>query len=223
MLSPETLIDFNIVEILLITTMAFLGSFFHRLWSFVFHRKPITLNTWMAILCNMIIVAIICLSLDPFVAAVHPRLVLLPPLLMGLVGEELINLLIHLDSSLGIIDWALNYFGIRKKDFHDPKLPDITPQEQTHQKYQELLENIIDVINKIEEGLQEYEEVKDDKIILQCSRDISKDISMIELKYNSCTDMDKTISKKYNEMMEVNAILTDLKKNYYKKNLNQDN
>ena len=217
MLYNETLIDFDIIEILLITTIAFIGAFVHRFWEFVSHNHPITVRTWICIFINMIIVTIISLILSPMMGIIHSRMILLPPLLMGLAGEELTNLLVHIDSSTRLLDWFLRLFKIRTTPLEHPPDKD-NRLEEIRNGHRQLLEKIIKVDNKMNLALHDYTTTSNHTILLTCYREVVYDISMIELDYNKWQDsLDKVIVKYYQNMLDSYKILVDLKNKYDEK------
>lgn len=218
----DILLDLNIIEILLISTMAFLGSFFHRFWQFIYNHHPITLNTWMAIFVNMLIISVITYSFNPLLSTIHQRLILLPPLLMGLVGEELINKLIHIESSLGFIDWFLKYFKLKNPD---SETPNITADEEfinKQAKYQELLANIIELNNKLEDSINEYRQTKNDKIIIECYRDILMSISLVEARYRQFAYKDDILEHRHDDMISLYRDLNNYKKKIYEQEMMSD-
>lgn len=215
-MDQELLVEINLIELLLISTMAFFGSFFHRFWQFIYNHYPITIETWMAIFSNMIIVSIITYSLDPLITAVHPRFIILPPLLMGLVGEELINKLIHMHSSLSFIDWFLKYFHIKNQDSEPPNTEPDESLINKEAKYQELLTNMIEIYNKIEEDIEQYNTTQDAKIIMLCYRDMLMNVSLTESRYRQFAYKDDILTRRHNDMLESYKTLLDLKNKIYK-------
>ena len=80
----QILSDISIIEILITTISAFIGSFAHEYLSFLNSGTQVTLNRWVIIIISMVIDVFISLSLNPLVVAISPRLILLHPLLKGL-------------------------------------------------------------------------------------------------------------------------------------------
>lgn len=217
MLNSDTLIDFDVIEILLITTIAFIGAFVHRFWEFIYDQRPITFKTWIAIFTNVLIVTIISLAISPMVRVAHPRFILIPPLLMGLAGEELIHKLIHIDSSTKLLDWFLRLFKLRDTPLENPPERD-DKLEKVKDNHKELLEKIIRIDNKIEEALQEYAHTSDPSVLLNCYREAIYDISIIEIDYNKWHNvLDDVVISHYEDMIESYNLLTSLKNKYNEK------
>lgn len=106
-LTLENLID----ELGPILCLSFLGSCIHE-YTFnhnnqVFFRN---INLWMSTL----IAAIISFIIDPFVLEVSPRLILLPPLILGLSGMDLIIHLSTVKGSLEVLKEIFGFIGIKK-------------------------------------------------------------------------------------------------------------
>ena len=210
----DTLIDFDIIEILLITTIAFIGAFVHRFWMFIYDKHPITFKTWAIILVNMVTVTIISLAISPMLGLIHTRLILLPPLLMGLVGEELMYKLVHIESSAELLDWFLRLFKFRDTplDKHPEKDEALEKEKNNHR---ELLEKIIGIDNKIEEALRTYSDTSDPAILLNCYKEVAYEISLVEMNYHKWQDsLDGVIHRSYQDMNDSYLILVKLKNKY---------
>lgn len=109
-------IDISILEILLIIVCSFVGAFVHELMQFVGKGKRITIAVWINIIVTIVVDALICYAINPAVTQVHSRLIVVPPLLLGLMGTELINKLTTINGSLNIIEYVLGWFKITKSD-----------------------------------------------------------------------------------------------------------
>lgn len=109
-----TALNFNIIpyEVQLIILTSIIGVCFHQYIT----KKKFNLSAWV----NMIIVVmadtIICISLDPLISQVQPRLIILPPFLLGLLGNELLRKLSNIKGSTGFIDLILTTLGIKKSN-----------------------------------------------------------------------------------------------------------
>lgn len=111
-MSIESAIEISVIEILLISIIAFIGSFIHEYMYFIGKGKKITITVWINVFITVIVDIIISISINPFIIALNPRLILLPPLLIGLVGNELVMRLTTLHGSTSIIEYILGFFKI---------------------------------------------------------------------------------------------------------------
>lgn len=106
------------IEILITTLISFIGSCIHE---YVF-----TTNTSQSFLKNTkiwistIVSVLICLSIDPWLIEYNIRLVLLPPLLLGLAGMDFVERLTTVKGSSKIIEYLLSFIGL-KRDNDDDK------------------------------------------------------------------------------------------------------
>lgn len=106
------------LEILLVLGVSFVGASVHE---YVFRsegnrvilRNP---NVWV----STIVSSIICYAVDPWVATINPRLMLLPPLLLGMAGMDLVRRLSTVEGSSSIIEYILGFFGITNKKTEGP-------------------------------------------------------------------------------------------------------
>ena len=112
----QSAIDISIIEILLISIIAFIGAFIHEYISFIHRGKRITFNMWCNIFITVIIDTIISVSINPFIMEINPRLILLPPLLIGLLGTELAKKLTTISGSASVLEYILGFFKIKRAD-----------------------------------------------------------------------------------------------------------
>jgi hypothetical protein len=68
------------------------------------------------ILMTVLIDTIICIAIDPFVAMVSQRLILIPPLILGLIGPQLLYYFSGISSTAKLIRYILSTLGIKKFD-----------------------------------------------------------------------------------------------------------
>ena len=110
----KILSDISIIEILITTISAFIGSFAHEYLSFLSSGTRVTLNRWVIIIISMVIDVFISLSLNPLIVVISPRLILLHPLLIGLLGTELITRLSTIGGSFSLLEYILGFFKITR-------------------------------------------------------------------------------------------------------------
>ena len=123
----QILSDISIIEILITTISAFIGSFAHEYLSFLNSGTHVTLNRWVIIIISMVIDVFISLSLNPLVVVISPRLILLHPLLIGLLGTELITRLSTIGGSFSLLEYILGFFKITRA--HGTETPKNGPRE----------------------------------------------------------------------------------------------
>lgn len=91
--------------------LSLLGSCIHE---YIFNHNNKTfflnINLWMSTL----IASIISFILDPFILEISPRLILLPPLILGLSGMDLIKHLSTVQGSLEVFKELFGFIGIKK-------------------------------------------------------------------------------------------------------------
>ena len=110
-------IDISILEILLIIVCSFIGAFVHELLLFIGKGKRITIMVWINVIITVIVDGLICYAINPFITQVlHPRFMVIPPLLLGLMGTELVNKLTTVTGSLNLLEYVLGWFKITKSD-----------------------------------------------------------------------------------------------------------
>lgn len=210
----ELITDLNIVEILLLSVLSFIGAFCNRFWQFLNHGTPITLRTWMVIFVNVIVVTVISISLNSFIMEINPRMMLLPPFLMSLVGDELFVKLMHINSSIEFIDWLLMTLKV-KSESHDQSVQSSDErQEKCNEKYQELVKECVSITTKMEDGLIQYKKSHDINIILTCYKEVVPEVSVIEIRYKVEFHSDPTIKDHISKMITLEKELEDLKDNY---------
>lgn len=122
-------IDISPVEFILITLISLLGGMIHE-YVVSKGKKHKNQNIYMNLLMSTVISAILCIVLNPYVIQLSPRLILLPPLIIGMVGPELVIYMVGLRSSSKVIEYVLSLMGIIKKDNVEiPKLSDVNGDE----------------------------------------------------------------------------------------------
>ena len=72
---------------------------------------------WINITVTVVVDALICYAINPVIVQIlHPRFMVIPPLLLGLMGTELVNKLTTVSGSLNILEYVLGWFKITKSD-----------------------------------------------------------------------------------------------------------
>ena len=126
------------LELILIITISLLASIIHEYMLTIkrFHdtRK---LEIFRNILMTVTIDTIVCIAIDPLIHMVSPRLMLIPPLILGLIGPQLIYYLSGVSSTSKLIEYVLSFFGI-KRSSKEIDLDEVEKQvEERNKKEQE--------------------------------------------------------------------------------------
>ena len=111
-------LDISIIEITIIFFISLIGSITHEYISIIKNiNKFNRLEILISIISSTIIITIVCISINPLIVKISPRLILLPPLILSLTGSELIIYLTGFKSSAKLIEYILSFFNInRSKD-----------------------------------------------------------------------------------------------------------
>lgn len=193
--------EFNIVEVMLISMISFIGAFGHEFMLFLNQNKRITLAVWGEIGVTTLTVSVISLSINPFLVNIHPRLILLPPLLMGLLGEELLNKLIHIDKSSKLIVTILKILKIKIPD--DVELPEAeNSNSKNPQRHIELLKEMVDTRLLIEETILQYNQTHNVVHFLEMYKKISPNMAIIKLKLKDDPDVEDVVISEYKELTD---------------------
>lgn len=198
-------IDISIIEILLMSIIAFIGAFIHEYISFIRRGKRITIMVWLNIFVTVIIDLIISISINPFVAKIHPRLVLLPPLLIGLLGTELAIRLSTIGGSTSLIEYILGFLKIKRADTTQ------TPKDNVPTVDDSLDDEIVKISAKMELLLTEYYREKNDELFLSVYKSLKEDsINMkneIKKRLESEELIPLPIALKLSEMFKIEIVL----------------
>lgn len=198
-------IDISIIEILLMSIIAFIGAFIHEYISFIRRGKRITIMVWLNIFVTVIIDLIISISINPFVAKIHPRLVLLPPLLIGLLGTELAIRLSTIGGSTSLIEYILGFLKIKRADTTQ------TPKDNVPTVDDSLDDEIVKISAKMELLLTEYYREKNKELFLSVYKSLKEDsINMkneIKKRLESEELIPLPIALKLSEMFKVEIVL----------------
>lgn len=155
--------EIELIEILLIIGVSFIGACVHE---YIFRSSSTTYrnffknsNIWISTLIS----SILCFIIDPWITAFNPRLILLPPLIFGLAGMDLVMRLVTLKGSTSIIEYILGFLGVHNsKEDNNYGVPDAnpstSPQEETtnevldnsqFEQLERLVDNNFDAINNL--------------------------------------------------------------------------
>lgn len=102
----------SVLEILLLFVVSYIGTIIHE-YIFIPGKTKFIKNirVWLTVIMNFII----CYSINPYIIDLNPRLILLPPLVLGLLGNELAIRLGTIKGSTSFIEYILGFFGIKNK------------------------------------------------------------------------------------------------------------
>ena len=162
----ETLdISVSIKELILIVIISFIGSLLHE---YIINVKKNNVRRISTISTNIsltvFIDTLICLSIDQIIINISPRLILLPPLIIGLVGEELAESLTTLSSSTRLIAFIFSLFGVGKgegvkpddtkeenndKNRTETKDISVETQEEKIKKFEIYTEKVLNATNSL--------------------------------------------------------------------------
>lgn len=146
-------LDISIIEITIIFFISLIGSITHESISIIKNINKLNkLEILISIISSTIIITIVCISINPLIVKISPRLILLPPLILSLTGSELIIYLTGFKSSAKLIEYILSFFGInRSKD----NIQDVTEIDGVLNSDQKIIQK------EKEPEKDEKEEVKD--------------------------------------------------------------
>ena len=185
--------------------IAFIGAFIHEYISFIRRGKRITIMVWLNIFVTVIIDLIISISINPFVAKIHPRLVLLPPLLIGLLGTELAIRLSTIGGSTSLIEYILGFLKIKRADTTQ------TPKDNVPTVDDSLDDEIVKISAKMELLLTEYYREKNEELFLSVYKSLKEDsINMkneIKKRLESEELIPLPIALKLSEMLKIEIVL----------------
>jgi hypothetical protein len=105
------------LELILIIVISFIASIMHE---YMISIKRFHIEDKIEIINNIIMTVlidtIICIAIDPLVAMVSQRLILIPPLILGLIGPQLLYYFSGISSTAKLIRYILSTLGIKKFD-----------------------------------------------------------------------------------------------------------
>lgn len=122
-------------EILLVLGVSFIGASVHE-YVFrsgdnrAFFKNP---NIWVSTTVS----SIICYTINPWMSDFNPRFMLLPPLLLGMAGMDLVKRLATPEGSSSLIEYFLGFFGITNKKTEGPYGIPPTPKAEEEPQVEE--------------------------------------------------------------------------------------
>lgn len=213
----------DLAELIFLTIIT--GVFFtgRRVWLLVEHnKKPAGGKVIMKGIVVCIVSGILSYTLDPFLIQIHPRLSLLLPTILGLWGEKFIDISINIKKLIKFIRWIKALYE-GKEDEGDPDIFDAVNVE----RHKDLLDQIISLRLEIEDALVEYHERKDGQVILDCYKNTTKKVAMInfEIGEESQDDLEPIVKQKVQELYSTNDLLMDARREilYKDKDNNENN
>lgn len=214
----QSAIDISIIEILLISIIAFVGAFTHEYISFIHKGKRITFNMWCNIFITVIIDIIISVSINPFIVSINPRLILLPPLLIGLLGTELAKRLTTISGSASLLEYILGFFKIKRADTtKTPKDDDYIYAAKDEVKdimnKQQLDDEIISIQIQMEVLSEEYKINKDTTKFIEVYKFIKLQSSLIKDKIRDRKDIPTGTMLKLSEMLKAEVAMDKIYEN----------
>ena len=190
-------LDISIIEITIIFFISLIGSITHEYISIIKNINKLNkLELLISIISSTIIITIVCISINPLIVKISPRLILLPPLILSLTGSELIIYLTGFKSSAKLIEYILSFFNInRSKD----NIQDVTE-----------IDGVLNSDQKIIQKEKEHE--KDEKEEVEDSDDDDDD------EENNISKQDE--EDLINEIKETYIYLLNIKEKYDNQELN---
>ena len=208
----QSAIDISIIEILLISIIAFIGAFTHEYMSFILKGKRITFNMWCNIFITVIIDIIISVSINPFIVSISPRLIFLPPLLIGLLGTELAKRLTTINGSASLLEYILGFFKIKRADTTSTPKDDKKEEETDVKKIiakQSLDDEILNIQIQIEVLQDEYKINKDKEKFIEVYKFIKLQSSLLKDKIKD-KNLSMTTMLKLSEMLKAEVELDNI-------------
>jgi hypothetical protein len=114
----ELILEITLLELLLCGTISLFGSSIHVLcFKYKNNTKHSIRELISEILTNAIIDTFISIATAPFVMQISPRLILIPPLILGLLGSDFIKLLTSINGIFSIFERLFKLYN------HNPFRP----------------------------------------------------------------------------------------------------
>lgn len=103
--NDELILEITLLELLLCGTISLFGSSIHVLcFKYKNNTKHSIRELISEILTNAIVDTFISIATAPFVMAISPRLILIPPLILGLLGSDFIKLLTSVNGIFSLFE-----------------------------------------------------------------------------------------------------------------------
>ena len=169
-------------EIILMTVISFIGSLMHE---YIVSVKRDHIRKFTALFINIFITVlidvIICISINQLILDISPRLVLLPPLIIGLVGKEFVETLTTLKASSRLIAFLFSLFGIgnnegiqsddkeETKESEKEHAPTEAEKQEKIKRFEKYTERVLNAMNSLIAG-RVNNSIDDTKFIIKYRR-----------------------------------------------------
>lgn len=108
----ELILEITLLELLLCGTISLFGSSIHVLcFKYKNNTKHSIRELISEILTNAIVNTFISIATAPFVMAISPRLILIPPLILGLLGSDFIKLLTSVNGIFSLFEKLFHLYN----------------------------------------------------------------------------------------------------------------
>lgn len=113
----ELILEITLLELLLCGTISLFGSSIHVLcFKYKNNTKHSIRRLISEILTNAIVDTFISIATAPFVMAISPRLILIPPLILGLLGSDFIKLLTSVNGIFSLFEKLFHLYNSSHSD-----------------------------------------------------------------------------------------------------------
>ena len=196
----------SVLEAVLIILVSFVGASVHEyIFGGVdkgFIKNPNVIST-------VVVVFIISYSINPLIVSFNPRFILLPPLILGLLGNELTKRLGTIKGSSSLIEYLLGFFSIKNKvDKHDglDELETKSKPETTSESKTEIKEDIISdadlekipEVKKEEKKDEQTEETQKEESVMDIDKRLDIILHNIERAKKSLNKKDRVTNDNFN-------------------------
>lgn len=154
-------------EFIFLMVFSMLGVFIHesttrkvRLFPFLF-----TFDNYMV----AFVVSIICFGIDPYISQISDRIIIVIPIILGMIGKEVLSRLLTLQGSTSLLEYVLGFFGIINEAEKDNLGIDPSSNEECpvcHQNHHE---------HDNEKSSSPKQEEKEEKTTLQVSKPVAQE------------------------------------------------
>lgn len=108
----ELILEITLLELLLCGTISLFGSSIHVLcFKYKNNTKHSIRELISEMLTNAIVDTFISIATAPFVMAISPRLILIPPLILGLLGSDFIKLLTSINGIFSLFEKIFHLYN----------------------------------------------------------------------------------------------------------------
>ena len=215
----------SILEILLTLIVAFVGAAVHE---YVFTPGETKLFRNAHVWATVSVDFIICYSINPYIISLNPRLILLPPLIIGLLGNELAIRMGTIKGSTSMIEYILGWFNIKRNTTEEETAgvkdePGVIHEESKKQKQEKTDDHSVNldaetivIDDNINSSIDQFFTNKE--LAVQAELDhmdqiiyfTLNEISEILIDYYSTRDSKKFLSNYYNIKMKIKNIIQSI-------------